>query len=49
MDLVSYLAGSGASDFKRSKIENILAMKVKEPAQTEWDSQVVFAPNKDGA
>lgn len=45
---VPYCAGRKACNFKRSKIANILAMIVEEPAQPEWPSLVHFAPKKDG-
>lgn len=43
-----YLVGPKTSDFQRSKIENMPAMNVMEPAKTERASPVIFALKEDG-
>lgn len=44
----SYRAGPTARDFERSEVNNMLAIKVIQPAQTEWEPPVVFVSKKDG-
>lgn len=44
---VVYRAWPKERDLERTKIENMMAMNVIKPAQTEWTSTVVFARKKD--
>lgn len=46
--LVPYQAKPEACDFEGSEINTMLAMNVNEPAQSEWASSMVFAPEEDG-
>lgn len=43
-----YRVGPKDDDFEKSELDNMLAMNVFEPAQTEWASPVVFGPEIDG-
>lgn len=47
--LSHYSAGLEASYSERSAVDNMPAMTIIEPAQAEWLSPAVYAPEKDGA
>jgi len=46
---VPYRAGPRMRQVEKEHIEDMLAQKVIEPANSEWASPVVFAPKKDGS
>lgn len=41
--------GRKPREFEKKEINEMLAIDVIDPAQTEWASSIVFVPNKDGA
>lgn len=43
-----YRSGTPARQFEKAEVDKIFKMKVLEPAQTEWASQIAVAPKKDG-
>lgn len=46
---VLHMAGLTAGDFEITEIDNMLSIKVIEPAQTELMLLVVFAPKREGS
>lgn len=45
--LTPYRAGATARGFQRLEIEKVLSHNVIEPAETEWEATILFAPKKD--
>lgn len=46
MNSPRYRAATKAREFEKQQINRMLAMDDIEPAQTEWDSPIVFIPKK---